>query len=30
MDNDKAAAAQVVVDRVTSYRESAPEGMVLG
>lgn len=28
MDNDKATAAQAVVDRVTSYQESAPEGTV--
>ena len=28
MDNDTAQAAQAVVDRVTSYQESAPEGTV--
>ena len=28
MDNDKAEAVQAVVDRLTSYQESAPEGTV--
>jgi len=28
MDNDTAQAAQAVVDRVTAYQASAPEGTV--